>query len=298
MKFDILKIMELQYDRLPIAVQEYINDNEWEKIIANLASNFRLHKEQREAIEAVTLYTMVGISKVEDFTQSIMDDAKIDPSIANEIAKGINLNVFEEIAQITEAVERDQAQSLSNDDSLIILDDARTTEDKVTAEEEEIKREFDERERTFDSTKLRQIDPNNKEDMAAEALLNEIENHRETFPQTTTERADTHLQNNVDTIMGGQTPPGEPTAPQVAPGEPQVDSRGFSQEDTKKPATHMRTLKSDIVREKMDNPSWSPNIKEVRDPEMKEITEEALNQVSNRPSSSHQNNDPYREITE
>jgi len=268
MELNTQEILNAQFYTLPLAVQDIINENEWKLLIKELASNYRLHQDQTDIVESVTLLTMLGFANSEHFTQNIVEEAKIDSSIANEIGKKINSDVFDILEQVALLVAAEQEEGL-DDDSLLILDDARSS-DRDVAEN------------------LDDLDLSDESDLAAKKLLDEIENPENYLPGETSNKAETQLQNHVDGMIGGKKDDQEAS-------KTQADENPQSEESQNRPATHMRTLKSDIVKAKMQNPSWEPQITKKTDDDVAAITQEALKETQEQARAQNSQADTYRE---
>lgn len=266
MELNTQEILNAQFYTLPLAVQDTINENEWKLLIKKLASDYRLHQDQVDIIESITLLTMLGFAETEAFSRNIVEEANIDPTIANEIGRRMDLEVFDVLEQIALLVAQEQEEELG-DDSLYVLDKARTKE-------------------LEDASKLDELDLSNASDRAAQKLLDEIENPENYIPTEAKDHAETKLQNNVDSIIDGEEV-SEPSKantkqPESVPTPTQT-----------KPATHMRTLKSDIVKAKLQNPSWQPEITKKTDEDVASITQAALQQSQN--TQQEPQSDQYRE---
>lgn len=268
MDLNVTKLLETQFYTLPLVAQDIINEREWASEIQKLETEFRLHKDQAETIESITMLTMIGFADVEHYANNILEEAKLQPNIANEIGKRINLNVFEPLKQAIIEAEELQSEDL-DDDSLLVLDDARI---------QKVQEGLDD------------LDLTKESDLAAKELLDQIENPENHIPQNAPGKAQTDLQNNVDGIMQ----PGE-TRPQSQPVAQQAGQNPNTTQETKRPATHMRTLKSDIVKQKLVNPSWQPEVNPKTDQDIANITKSAL-ETAHEKSSHQAQSDKYREV--
>jgi len=264
MELNTQKILNAQFYTLPLAVQDIINENEWKMLIKELATNFRLHQDQTDIVESVTLMTMLGFADTKSFNQNLVEEAKIDISIANEIGKRMNTEVFDILEQVALLVEAEQEEDL-DDDSLLVLDDARSNH---------VLREG-----------LDDLDLSDESDLAAKKLLDEIENPENYISGKPTDRAETQLQDHIDDIAEGK--------PEEVP--PLVESSSPLDSSERRPATHMRTLKSDIVKAKLEHPSWEPQITKTVDNDVASITQAALKQTSTQQPTAKSQEDLYRE---
>jgi len=253
MELNTQEILNAQFYTLPLAVQDIINENEWKMLIRNLAADYRLHQDQADIIESVTLLTILGFASTQHFNQNLVAEAKIDSGIANEIGKRVNSEVFDVLEQVALLVEAEQAEDLG-DDSLLILDDARSKQ-----------------------VDLQKLDLSNENDLSAKKLLDEIENPENYISDLPVGRAETKLQDHVDEISSNK--------PEVLDDSP----------NNKKPATHMRTLKSDIVKAKLENPSWKPQITKAVDEDIAIITQDALKETQERQANKVSQQDLYHE---
>ncbi len=247
MELDIAKILQTQFYTLPLVVQDAINEGGWRQEIQKIGSDFRLHKDQITSIESATLLTVLGFADVADFSKNVVTEAKIDTNTANEFSKRINSSIFKKFEDLALGALSEKKALLNYDESLNVLDEARF--------------------RDIDTEGVDDLDMTNAQDVAAKKLLDEIENP-ELFQNrdTTTDKAETHLQNHVDTMIQGGEEVKEGAASPVQKKETLEEKR---------PATHMRTLKSDIIKEKLENPSWAPKIDAETDP----IAKEALRSI-------------------
>jgi hypothetical protein len=265
MELNTQEILKAQFYTLPLAVQDIINENEWRVLIKELSADYRLHQDQADIIESITLLTILGFANTEHFSQNVVEESKIDLSIANEIGKKINLEVFDLLEEVALLAAEEEGDSL-DDDSLLILDDARSSQTKTDG--------------------LDDLDLSKESDLAAKKLLDEIENPENYLSTEFQGKADTHLQKNVDSITAGESEQ-----------EPQDAPKGEEDPQTR-PATHMRPLKSDIVKAKLENPSWEPQITKSVDDDVVSITQEALKETQKITQNSQEapiKNDLYRE---
>lgn len=265
MELNTQQILNAQFYTLPLAVQDIINENEWKILIKKLATDYRLHQDQADIVQSIALLTMLGFADTGQFSRNIAEEAKIDSGIANEIGKRMNLEVFDILEQTALLVAAEQEEDLS-DDSLLILDDARSQTDEKDLDE---------------------LDLTKDEDLSAKKLLDEIENPENYVPKNAPDRAETHLQDHVDGVLGPNNPQ-ETSSPQ----ETKKVELSPAPETTTRPATHMRTLKSDIVKAKLQNPSWEPQSTSKTNEDLAAITKEA---VSSATQSQNTPSDAYRE---
>ena len=284
------EILKKQFSQLPEIIQDIILESNWKEVLRRITNTYKLHIDQGGYLEAVTLLTMLGLEESSDYIKNIEKEVKITNVLATEIAKEVEVKIFQKIREdVMNKTTKDEEvkntpkpivvdpyrEKLSEDNVEILNEEEEKKEDLTnlmsTKEEdgveileegvdEKINEELTKKELSDNIDLISDEDDEGVEILDRNKLLEEIEGANTDIPQFTP-KANTDLQKEVEG-MGKST----------------TETPTFAQ---KPKPVQMRTLKSDIVNQKISNPGWVPKIarKEVVSKQTKSIIDDAKKEI-------------------
>jgi hypothetical protein len=240
------ELLNERFSQLPEIIQDIILDSNWKAVIRRITETYSLHIDQGGYLEAVTLLTMLGLEESEDYIKNIQKEVNITEPLAKEIAVDIEKNIFQKIREKV-------IQDTTKEKSIEVIKE-RTFKDPYREDIDIIdqQKEAEEKEKKEDREALAQnIDLLEKKEpvkgeeiVDRDDLLKEIEDDDSKPEEQSLPKANTGLQKEIDTTDKDIN---------------KIDTHIVQEEIRPKPV-HMRTLKSDIVKEKLENPTWVPKI--------------------------------------
>lgn len=266
-EIDSKEILNERFSQLPEVIQDIILQSNWKDVIRRLTNTYNLHIDQGGSLEAITLLTMLGLEDPKDYINNLKEEVKVTDSLAKEIAKEIENNVFQKIRESVmrettgekeggvEIIEEKPEVDLYREqvDNIDIINKHHNEKvEQMKQDNKDIAANVD----IIDQQKNKKGD----EIVDREDILKEIEGAETNKPVTELPKANTELQSVIDAETSGSSISTAPKQPKK-----KIDP------------VHMRTLKGDIVRKKLENPSWVPKIakKDVMSKQTKEIINDA-----------------------
>jgi len=261
------KILLERFSQLPEVIQDIILESNWKNVLRRITSTYKLHIDQGGNLEAITLLTMLGLEDSDEYISNLEKEVKITRVLATEIAKIVEVDIFQKIREaVMKKTTKDEDKKPFTPPRKIdpYREDVGDVEiieeknDKENIDEEKTKREL--------SKEIDVLDLNDESDkvemLNRDELLHDVGDEGEVDGLSFTPKVDTDLQREIE---GG----------------------GQKMEENKKnkiDPIHMRTLKSDIVRQKLANPSWVPKIakKDIVSRDTKNIIDDAKKDYENK----------------
>jgi len=289
-------ILTEQFNALPKEIQDSILESNWKEVVHRITEKYSLHIDQGGAMETIVFLTMLGINEPTDFISNLKKEVRITQSLAQAITDEIQEEIFQKIR--TDVMERQKNPKEEGVD--IISEDGGSQKDLY-------------REDVGDNTS-KYVDGQH---LDAESILQEVEDHHE---ETHSDHVDIEIPKEVyfskdvdiidDTKKESMTDSeGQTTLDSIREQGIQVasDEQSNKTPDTVETKSNennhlsIRTLKSDILRQKLANPSWTPEIDKTMTKNTKDIIRSAeKNQPAqpttiNAASGGTPTDDPYRE---
>jgi len=97
MQDDSNKLIQDQFDSLPIENKEALSRSGWRKKVRAIAEREKLSDEQGRALEIETLLVLYQFLNPENFTANVQREVGIDDVQAGKLVSTIDLEVFKEI---------------------------------------------------------------------------------------------------------------------------------------------------------------------------------------------------------
>ena len=218
------EILNERFSQIPEVIQDIILESNWKEVIRRVTKTYNLHIDQGGYLEAITLLTMLGLEEPEDYTKNIKTELKITDSLAIEISKEIETDVFKKIRS---SVVKKTTEAESGGVEIMEEKEEKNDLYKMQAANVDILDQQDEERKNEAAQDLSDIAANMD-------LIKKQEEEKETGDETVDRN---QLLNEIEGL------------------ETKKDDSS-----TNFDPIHMRTLKSDIVKKKLDNPSWVPKI--------------------------------------
>lgn len=260
------EILVKRFSQLPEIIQKIILESNWKDVLRRITATYKLHIDQGGYLEAITLLTMLGLEDSDKYIKNLEKEVKITNVLATEIAKKVEVEIFQ---KIRETVMKEATKDKDSKEEIKpkIIDPYREQVSDVEILEEEKDEKINNKEeiekglhQTIDIIDEYK-DSNDIEIIDREKAIEEIEGPNLTNIPKFTPKTNTDLQKEID--LGTK-----------------IDS---SPKEYQKPKPiHMRTLKSDIVKQKLSNPSWVPKItkREVVSNQTKNIINDAKKELN------------------
>jgi hypothetical protein len=93
------QIIDERISVLPPSVQHAIKESGWEEKIRNIAKKHNLLIDQAGIVENETFLTMLGLTRPDEYTNNIKDQAELDSTTALSIATDVNNEIFHSIKE-------------------------------------------------------------------------------------------------------------------------------------------------------------------------------------------------------
>lgn len=278
------KLLEEQFSSLPVEIQETILESNWKEVIRRITEKYALHIDQGGALETIVFLTMLGLEEPANFTSTLKEEVRITESLALAITKEVEEGVFQKIRQDVMRKQNEPTSSeteagLGGVEGVDIIDEEVPTKDPY--------REIPEGVSHY----------TNGQHLDNESILKEIENGTHPadgyradieVPKEVYKTKDVNILDSAEHTVDITEQEGrdalasvlnqrDAQKPDVIPAE-----QPTNQAPQEVNPLHIRTLKSDILRQKLENPSWTPDVDTKTTNNTKDIIEKASREALTR----------------
>ena len=283
------EILTAQFNTLPEEIQDTILESNWKEVIRAITEKYALHIDQGGALETIVFLTMLGMEEPADFISNLKSEVRITQSLAQAITDEVEKGVFQKIRQGVMERKNNPKPITPTEEGVDIIEEGAPARD---AYREDVGADT--------ATQSKYVDGQHLDE---KTLLEEIED-----PQSAadTNHVDLEIPKEVFNTSGVEVIDADKAAPEATLAEGQEalndilgQKNGSAplqsapdekvQEQQEANPLSIRTLKSDILRQKLANPSWSPEIDKGMTKNTKDIIESAK-EATPAPKA-----DPYRE---
>lgn len=263
------KILQDQFNSLPVEIQDTILKSNWKESIRRVTEKYALHVDQGGALETIVFLTMLGIEEPTDFVKNLKEEVRVTESLAQAITKEVEENVFQKIRHAV--MQRQSLEEAGSADDLEIIDEDGGPKDKY---------------REVPTAQSKYVDGQHLDE---ESILSEIEDPKSIADA---EHSDIEIPKEVydakkvDIVEADQASK-EATDPEKNAALKSVLEQSGQTTETRKDTNplHIRTLKSDIMRQKLENPSWTPELEKGFSKNTQNIVQQASKEASTAPTS-------------
>ena len=291
------KILTEQFNSLPEEIQEVILESDWKSVIRRITDKYSLHLDQGGALETIVFLTMLGLEDPSDFALNLKSEVRVTPSLAQTITAEVEKDIFQKIRQSViekETQVKTNKSVKTSDDGVDIIEDEshRGGRDAYREDVGDHTSQYVDGQHLDAESILRDV-----EDPESNALADhsDIEIPEEVFSTKGVDflEENTELQESDD-INLRHIP--DSTIEKNKEIKRDNEQSPLTSQETKDPMS-VRTFKSDILRQKLANPSWSPTLDKSMTKNTKKIIKSAQNESlkENESQNPKTKNDPYHE---
>jgi hypothetical protein len=79
---------------LPSPIRNYLGQGKYSEVANNLMTKYGLHVDQGGILEREIMLLLMGIENPDEFTQALVEEAKLDQQTINNIVKDVNEQIF------------------------------------------------------------------------------------------------------------------------------------------------------------------------------------------------------------